>query len=45
MNDHQLCDTTMNPVNRTLKQISIENALEADSTFAMLMGEELAPRR
>ena len=45
MNDHQLWDTTMNPENRTLKQITIENAFEADSTFAMLMGEEVAPRR
>jgi len=45
MNDHQLWDTTMNPDNRTLKQITIDNAVEADSTFAMLMGEEVAPRR
>ena len=45
MNDHQLWDTTMNPENRTLKQITIDNAVEADSTFAMLMGEEVAPRR
>jgi DNA gyrase subunit B len=45
MNDHQLWDTTMNPNNRTLKQITIDNAVEADSTFAMLMGEEVAPRR
>ncbi|MDR1742313.1 MAG: DNA topoisomerase (ATP-hydrolyzing) subunit B [Dysgonamonadaceae bacterium] len=45
MNDHQLWDTTMNPENRTLKQITIDNAVEADSTFAMLMGEDVAPRR
>ena len=45
MNDHQLWDTTMNPENRTLKQITIENAVEADSTFAMLMGEDVVPRR
>lgn len=45
MNDHQLWDTTMNPENRTLKQITIENAFEADAIFAMLMGEEVAPRR
>ncbi|MDR1454183.1 MAG: DNA topoisomerase (ATP-hydrolyzing) subunit B [Tannerella sp.] len=45
MNDHQLWDTTMNPDNRTLKKITIENAIEADSIFAMLMGEEVAPRR
>jgi DNA gyrase subunit B len=45
MNDHQLWDTTMNPANRTLKQITIENAFEADSIFAMLMGEDVGPRR
>jgi DNA gyrase, B subunit len=45
MNDHQLWDTTMNPENRTLKQITIDNAAEADQIFAMLMGEEVAPRR
>ncbi|MDR2120430.1 MAG: DNA topoisomerase (ATP-hydrolyzing) subunit B [Tannerella sp.] len=45
MNDHQLWDTTMNPLNRTLKQITIENAMEADSIFAMLMGEDVGPRR
>lgn len=45
MNDHQLWDTTMNPETRTLKQITIENAFEADSIFAMLMGEDVAPRR
>ena len=45
MNDHQLWDTTMNPENRTLKQITIDSAIEADQTFAMLMGEEVGPRR
>ena len=45
MNDHQLWDTTMNPETRTLKQITIENAVEADSKFAMLMGDDVAPRR
>ncbi|MCC8144508.1 MAG: DNA topoisomerase (ATP-hydrolyzing) subunit B [Tannerellaceae bacterium] len=45
MNDHQLWDTTMNPENRTLKQITIDSALKADQIFAMLMGEEVAPRR
>lgn len=45
MNDHQLWDTTMNPENRTLKQITIDNAAEADLIFSMLMGEEVAPRR
>ena len=41
MNDHQLWDTTMNPENRTLKQITIDNAAEADQIFAMLMGEDV----
>ena len=45
MNDHQLWDTTMNPENRTLKQITIANAAEADQIFAMLMGEDVGPRR
>jgi len=45
MNDHQLWDTTMNPDNRTLRQVTIENAAEADLVFSMLMGEEVAPRR
>lgn len=45
MNDHQLWDTTMNPENRTLKQITIDNAAQADQIFSMLMGEEVAPRR
>lgn len=45
MSDHQLWDTTMNPENRTLKQITIDNAAEADQIFAMLMGEDVGPRR
>jgi len=45
MNDHQLWDTTMNPENRTLKQITIDSAIDADNIFSMLMGEEVAPRR
>ncbi|MDR3129113.1 MAG: DNA topoisomerase (ATP-hydrolyzing) subunit B [Tannerellaceae bacterium] len=45
MNDSQLWDTTMNPENRTLKQITIENAFDADNIFSMLMGEDVAPRR
>ena len=45
MNDHQLWDTTMNPENRTLKQITIGSAAEADQIFAMLMGEDVGPRR
>jgi DNA gyrase subunit B len=45
MNDHQLWDTTMNPETRTLKQITIASAAEADQIFAMLMGEDVGPRR
>ncbi len=45
MNDHQLWETTMNPENRTLKQITIDNAAEADQIFSMLMGEDVGPRR
>ncbi|MEZ7948904.1 MAG: DNA topoisomerase (ATP-hydrolyzing) subunit B [Macellibacteroides fermentans] len=45
MNDHQLWDTTMNPENRTLRQVTIDNAAEADLVFSMLMGEEVGPRR
>ncbi|MDR1784077.1 MAG: DNA topoisomerase (ATP-hydrolyzing) subunit B [Dysgonamonadaceae bacterium] len=45
MNAEQLWETTMNPDGRTLRQISIENAAEADNVFSMLMGEDVAPRR
>ena len=45
MNDEQLWETTMNPENRTLRKITIENAAEADAIFSMLMGDEVAPRR
>lgn len=45
MNEIQLWDTTMNPENRTLRQITIENAAEADHVFSMLMGDDVAPRR
>jgi DNA gyrase subunit B len=45
MNAEQLWTTTMNPETRTLRQVSIENAAEADNVFSMLMGEEVAPRR
>ena len=45
MNPRQLWETTMNPGNRILKKITIEDALLADQTFSMLMGEEVAPRR
>ncbi|MDI9522535.1 MAG: DNA topoisomerase (ATP-hydrolyzing) subunit B [Bacteroidota bacterium] len=45
MNAEQLWETTMNPENRTLKQVTIENTADADMIFTMLMGEEVAPRR
>ena len=45
MNADQLWDTTMNPKSRILKQISIEDAVEADETFSMLMGDVVGPRR
>ncbi len=45
MNAEQLWDTTMNPDTRTLKQVTIDSAAEADRIFSMLMGEEVAPRR
>ncbi len=45
MNAEQLWETTMDPANRTLRQITIENAAEADYTFSMLMGDDVAPRR
>jgi len=45
MNAEQLWETTMNPASRTLKQVTIESAAEADRVFSMLMGDEVAPRR
>ena len=45
MNAIQLWDTTMNPENRILRQVSIVDAMEADSVFSMLMGDEVPPRR
>jgi DNA gyrase subunit B len=45
MNSDQLWETTMNPDTRTLKQVTIESAAEADRIFSMLMGDEVAPRR
>jgi DNA gyrase subunit B len=45
MNAEQLWSTTMNPEFRTLRQITIDNATEADRTFSMLMGDEVPPRR
>lgn len=45
MNPEQLWTTTMDPTKRTLKQVNIESAAEADHLFSMLMGDEVAPRR
>jgi DNA gyrase subunit B len=45
MNAEQLWETTMNPEKRTLQQVTIENAAEADHIFAMLMGDDVPPRR
>lgn len=45
MNPEQLWETTMNPENRSLKQVSIESGAESDHLFSMLMGDEVAPRR
>ena len=45
MNAEQLWETTLNPETRTLRQVTIENAVECDHIFSMLMGDEVAPRR
>jgi DNA gyrase subunit B len=45
MNAEQLWETTMNPATRILRQVTIENATEADRVFSMLMGDEVPPRR
>jgi DNA gyrase subunit B len=45
MNAEQLWSTTMNPETRTLRQVTIESAAEADHIFSMLMGDEVPPRR
>ena len=45
MSHEQLWDTTMNPETRLLRQVTVENAAEADRIFSMLMGDEVAPRR
>jgi DNA gyrase subunit B len=45
MNAEQLWETTMDPAERILRQVSIEHDLDADRTFSMLMGDEVPPRR
>ena len=45
MSDEQLWQTTMNPEHRRLRQITIENAVQAERTFSMLMGDDVPPRR
>ena len=45
MSDQQLWDTTMDPARRRLRQITIENAAQAERTFSMLMGDDVPPRR
>ena len=45
MNAEDLWETTMNPATRLLKQVTIQNAAEADEIFSMLMGDDVEPRR
>jgi DNA gyrase subunit B len=45
MNPEQLWETTMSPENRTLRQVTIESSAAADAAIAMLMGDDVPPRR